>query len=100
MEEYNYTLELHIKKKPNGHMRVYGRGISPFQMKFENVLSFRIRRYRLDQAWYTSKDITRGFLVFQCRVRKWLAFKKKVFGLLRKREMGLATHRDFIRYLE
>lgn len=90
MEEFHYSLELTVHDSSHKYQRVYARGISVLQMNFTDSISFQIIRYKLDGFWYHHIKLTRTFLRFQDKIRKWLLIKKKALTFLRKREVGLA----------
>lgn len=100
MEEYHYVIELDLDTKPNGHMRVYARGVAPSLFNFERMKSFRIFRYKLEGHEYIRNELSRYFIKFQRQYKKRLLVRKKAFCFLRKRELGLAHPMELSRYLE
>jgi hypothetical protein len=90
-----YTLELDCYSLSNPKMYVYAQGVSVFLVRFDLHTKFRIKKHWLDDYELKKADLTYYFLLLQRTVKKHLLRRRRAFRLLRLRQTGEITPRQF-----
>ena len=90
-----YTLELDCYSLSNPKMYVYAQGVSVFLVRFVLHTKFRIKKHWLDDFELKKADLTYYFLLLQRTVKKHVLRRRRAFRLLRLRQTGEITPRQF-----
>jgi hypothetical protein len=79
-----YSIELY---KNRGQIIGYPNGTPPLSMKIDDCRDFHIYRHILCNDILDSVDLKYYFILFQRMWRKWKAFRRRIFKILRTREI-------------
>ena len=90
-----YTIELDCYSQSNPKMYVYAQGVSVFLIKFDIHTKFRIKKHWLDDYQLKKADLTYYFLLLQRSFKKYLLRRRRAIRLLRLRQTGEITPRQF-----